>query len=85
MTTAQRDDGVPIEDPRATAKQVARDLCEVLGIRPQQVRSIVLEVVAGQPVAVRVERFLTRDESHAFKIKLEQYTLAKEVEIDDAE
>lgn len=76
-------ESVPIDDPRATARHVARDLCAVLGICPQQIRAIKLEVVAGQPVVLRVERFLTQHELAAFKVKLEHYTLAQEIEIDD--
>lgn len=72
-----------VEDPRATGKQVARDVCAALGIPFYQVRSIKLNIEAGSPAVVVVERFLTRSESQGIKAKLEEYTLAKVIELDD--
>lgn len=80
---AERDSEVLVEDPRATSKEVAKAICESLGMPFHQVRTVSIQAQAGGVATVSIERFLTRGELASIRVKLEEYTLAKEIELDD--
>lgn len=73
----------PISDPRLTAKQFCDDVCKALDLNPARIRSITLKAEANSPVMVLIERLVSRAESGAIALKLEDYLLAQEITEDD--
>lgn len=55
------------------SSEVGTRLCELLGISPDNIRGVDIHCHVGEPVTVRVERFVTTGEMGALETLVERY------------
>lgn len=85
MTTVALKSEGRVEEPVATGKAFVRLVCDAVGLPVQGVRSLKLEVTAGEPVTLTVKRFVTQGALGGMAEKLSEYVLCKPESIQEDE
>lgn len=80
-TTVTTTEKVEISDPVQSGKQIARMLCEALGISFGGIASIYVNVVPGEPATVIVKRYVRASESEGIRDVLERFVLVEPSQI----
>lgn len=84
MTVALKSEG-RVEDPKATGKELVRVVCDAVGLPVQGVRSLKLEVTAGEPAVLTVKRFVSQGQMGGMVEKLSEFVLCKPESIQEDE
>lgn len=75
-TVAMKSEG-RIEDPNVTGKEIARLICDAVGLPVDGLREININITAGQSATVTVKRFLPKSASDGIVEKLSQFVLCR--------
>ena len=85
MTTVTLKNEGRIDDPIVSAKELARLICDAVGLPVDGLREININVTAGQQATITVKRFLRKSDTDSMVEKLSQFVLCKPESIQDGE